>query len=45
MMKRKKENKEKQTKTNKNKQTKRQGRKGCTNNPGVSALSLLETPW
>ena len=37
-MKRKKEN----TKTNKQK---RQGRKGYTNNPGVSALTLSGTPW
>ena len=37
MMKRKKENKEKQTK--------RQGRKGCTNNLGVSALTMSGTPW
>ena len=32
----------------KNKQTnkqKKQGRKGYTNNPGVSAITLSETPW
>ena len=28
-----------------NKQRKKQGRKGYTNNPGVSALTMSETPW
>ena len=28
-----------------NKQRKKQGRKGYTNNPGVSTLTLSGTPW
>ena len=39
-----KENKTKQKLIKTNKQ-KRQGRKGYTNNPGVSALTLSGTPW
>ena len=40
--------KEKESKTKKRTQTnkhKRQGRKGYTNNPGVSAVTLSGTPW
>ena len=44
-----KKKKEKESKTKKeHKQTnnyKRQGRKGYTNNPGVSAVTLSGTPW
>ena len=36
--------KKRKRKTKQNKQ-KRQGRKRYTNNPGVSALTLSETPW
>ena len=49
MVKRNKERKRKaKQKKNTQKQTnkqKRQGRKGYTNNPGVSALTLSGTPW
>ena len=49
MVKRNKERKRKaKQKKNTQKQTnkqKRQGRKGYTNNPGVSALTLPGTPW
>ena len=38
------EKKKRKTQKQANKQ-KKQGRKGYTNNPGVSALTLSETPW
>ena len=37
--------KEKLEKKKKTSKKKRQGRKGYTNNPGVSAVTLSGTPW
>ena len=49
MVKRKKEKqsktKEKHTKNKQTNKQKRQGRKGFTNNPGVSALTMSGRPW